>query len=141
MTQQRQRTGAVVRQSDRKLLPEDFAAVELIVGRVLPFDERAVVPREAPDLRRRDRVERAAGTGGTAAQRDGQHAPRFQEGDQLSERPRPVRRGNVHPDRADQDDVECEAGPKRLPETGQRIGDPLDAGSVVPFTRHRPESG
>ena len=125
--QQRQRARAVVGQPDCQLRPADLAAAEVVVGRSLALDERAVVPGEAPDLLggRRDGT-CAPASAGPSAQRDGQAAARLEERDQLAERPGPVAGRDVHPDRADQDEVEGETGPERALETRQRVGDPLD---------------
>ena len=79
--------------------------------------------------------------GGAMAQRDGQHAARLEQRDQLPERPRPIRWGDVHPDRTDQDDVEGKSGSKRAFEGGQRVANPLDSGTDVLFTSHRLEPG
>ena len=68
---------------------------------------------------------------GAFSESDGKEAARLEERDQLAEGARAVGRGEVHPDGADEDDVEGEAGGEGVLQRGKPVVAPVDAGVVV----------
>ena len=138
MPQQRQGAGPVIRQPDRQVRPLDVGPAQVVVCGTLPLDERAVIPGQFPDFIFRDGMESPFRFGWAMPQRDREQPARLEQGHEFPERSCTVGRCDVHPDGAEENDVERETGLERPFETRQGVGDPLDRPVFVPLPCGRP---
>ena len=140
VTDQRQRTGAIVRNPDCNLFPADSGAPEKVRPFARPFDEGAMLARKLLYLRPRHREHATDGVD-RLAQRKRDHPARLDQSDQLAKRALAVRRGDVHPHRVDEDEIEREPGPDRLGQIGQTVPQIPDSRFRMPPSGLFPHTG
>ena len=98
MPDQRQRVGAVLRETDRYVSPSDIRTAKPVLRLQRRLDERTVVARQPLDFVQLHRVHVPLRRHRVHALGEGEQAAGPEQIDQLAKRSRPLSREDMHPD-------------------------------------------
>ena len=129
---QRQGTRSVIRQPDGYLPPVEPPPAKKVDIRTDPLDVGTVAARQLFDFLNGNRVHAAIRFQWTLTQCQRDDTSRLEQGDELAKRPFPERRGNEHPNRVHQDEIERQTGSECLRQFGQTIRYQLETYFRVP---------